>query len=62
MIRLELSNDQAETLAAVLQSELSDLRYEIANTDSLDFRETLKLKKAVLMHVVEQLAASRQSV
>ena len=62
MIRLELSNDQAETLAAVLDSQLSDLRYEIANTDSLDFRETLKLKKAVLMHVVEQLRASRQTV
>ena len=62
MIRLELSNDQAETLAAVLESVLSDLRYEIANTDSLDFRETLKLRKAMLMQVVDQLAAARQTV
>ena len=42
MTHLELSREDAEALAAVIESTLSDLRYEISNTDSLDFRETLK--------------------
>ena len=62
MIRLELSGEDAQTLAAAIESQLSDLRYEISNTDSLDFRETLKKKKAALIRVLEQLTVPRQLV
>jgi hypothetical protein len=61
MVHLELSREDAEALAQVLESELSDLRYEISNTDSLDYREKLKRTKAVLEDVVGQLGAARQT-
>jgi hypothetical protein len=62
MSHLELSREDAETLAAVVESTLSDLRYEISNTDSQDFREKLKKKKATLIRVLDQLTVPRQMV
>ena len=56
MIHLELTKEDAEMLAEVLDSALSDLRYEISNTDSLDYREALKLRKATLTNVLGQLS------
>ena len=55
MIHLELAKEDAETLAEVLESALSDLRYEIANTDTFDYRESLKRRKKALTEVLGQL-------
>lgn len=55
MVHLELTPDEAETLGMVLDSYLSDLRMEIADTDRLEFREMLKERKAVLNKVLEAL-------
>jgi hypothetical protein len=57
MTHLELTKEDAEMLAEVLESALSDLRYEISNTDSFDYREGLKLRKATLMNVLGQLSS-----
>lgn len=57
MTQLDLTNDEKQILIEVLESYLSDLRMEIADTDSMDFREKLKTKKSVLMKVVESLKA-----
>lgn len=54
---LELEPRHRSTLLEVLESYLSDLRYEIANTDSMTFRDGLKEKKAVLMEIVAMLEA-----
>jgi hypothetical protein len=62
MPRLDLSREEAETLAAVLEGELSDLSYEIANTDSFDFRSTLKQKQTTMRNVLESLKAARELV
>jgi hypothetical protein len=48
MIHLDLDDKERQILCETLRSYLSDLRYEIADTDSLDFRERLKDRKAVL--------------
>ena len=56
-MQLELESRHRATLLEVLESYLSDLRYEIANTDSMAFREDLKAKKATLMDIVEKLEA-----
>ncbi len=48
MIQLELKDDEGEALREILRSYLSDLRMEIADTDSKDFRESLKEKEAFL--------------
>ncbi len=55
MINLELTKEEKDILAMVLESYLSDLRMEIADTDSMDFRESLKKRKDVLKKVLETL-------
>ena len=47
------------TARMALESYLSDLRMEIANTDSMDFRGVLKAKKLVLRAIANQLGADR---
>jgi hypothetical protein len=56
MIQLDLDVDEHRHLVEALESYLSDLRMEIADTDSMDFRDGLKSRKAALMKVLEQLA------
>lgn len=55
LVNLELSEDEAVILKESLQSFLSDLRMEIADTDRMEFRDGLKHRKMVLMKVVELL-------
>jgi hypothetical protein len=55
MPQLELSPDDTEMLADVLEDYLGDLRMEIADTDRLSFREGLKKKEAFLKRLLDQL-------
>jgi hypothetical protein len=55
MIRLDLTDDEAERLRALCTETLSDLRMEIVGTDSLDFREGLKKDAAFLRRLLERL-------
>jgi hypothetical protein len=55
MNRIELSDEETTVLAEVLRSEVSDLSMEIADTDSLDFRERLKHKKSLLEGLARRL-------
>lgn len=55
MTTLNLNPEQAETLRETLESYLSDLRLEIADTEKLEFRENLKKKEAILNEILEQL-------
>jgi len=57
MVHLDLTDKETAILDAALESYLSDLRYEIGNTDSLDYRNMLKERKAVLRKVANTLAA-----
>lgn len=54
-VEIHLSEGEARELAGILESYLSDLRMEIADTDSHDFRETLKERKAFLEDLLERL-------
>ena len=58
MLNLELTKEEKDILAMVLESYLSDLRMEIADTDSMDFRESLKKRKDVLNKVLETLKSA----
>jgi hypothetical protein len=60
MVRLDLSEDDSHILLTALESYVSDLRMEIADTDSFDFREGLKDRKEVLNKVIEALRSARQ--
>jgi hypothetical protein len=58
MVRIELSVQEAEELSGILKDYLSDLRMEIVDTESHDFREGLKKRKDLLSRIVDQLKAS----
>lgn len=55
MAKLILDDEEAGMLRDILDGYLSDLRMEIADTDSQDFREILKRRKAFLGRLLEQL-------
>jgi len=54
-ITLDLSESDLENLIEVLNSCISDLSFEIADTDRQDFREKLKHKRTSLSRIQAQL-------
>lgn len=58
MVNLDLTEDEEKVLHTVIDSYLSDLRMEIADTDRKDFREMLKQRKQVLIKVLDSLSRS----
>jgi hypothetical protein len=57
VVHLDFSAEERELLKEMVEVQLSELRMEIAGTDSQDFREGLKKRKAVLLKLQESLAA-----
>jgi len=55
MIQLDLTPEEKSILVAMLEINLSDLRMEISHTDSQDFRDKLRERKAVLNKLLETL-------
>jgi hypothetical protein len=55
MTRLELTSQEATLLAQALETYLSDLRMEIADTDRHEFREELKRQEETLRSLMERL-------
>jgi len=53
---LELTQEQAETLRQVLETYVTNLRMEIADTDRQAFREGLKKKEAMLKELIDRLS------
>ena len=60
MPNLELTEDEIKTLAEILESAVSDLGYEIANTDSMDYRDGLKAKKATAVAILGRLGQTTE--
>jgi len=55
MVQLTLTDTDAATLKKALETYLSDLRMEIADTDTHDFRADLKQEESLSRRLVEQL-------
>ena len=55
MAQITLTHEEAVTLRDVLNSYVSDLRMEVADTDSKPFRENLKREEAMLKKLLQQL-------
>ena len=55
MVRIELTEAQAELLRDVLEIDVSDLGMEIADTDRKDFRDRLKARREMLQAVLAKL-------
>ena len=61
MIHLDLDATERNTLMETLESYLSDLSYEIADTDSYDYREQLKAKRGVLNKILQAVKQAHES-
>ncbi|HEY3230526.1 MAG TPA: hypothetical protein VGJ87_14985 [Roseiflexaceae bacterium] len=55
MVKIELAPEEAEELRFILDSYLSDLRMEISQTDSREFRENLKRREVFVKQLLRQL-------
>jgi hypothetical protein len=58
-MQLSLTQEETAMLAEILASYRSDLRMEIADTESMEFREQLKQREAFLDKVLIQLQEAR---
>ena len=56
MHHLQLDEDTRNTLAETIECAIGELRMEIADTDSYDFRQILKGREATLKRVLADLA------
>lgn len=55
MLQLELTSDERQILVDALETYVSDLRMEIADTEKHDVRNDLKRRKEVLRQVLNTL-------
>jgi hypothetical protein len=58
MAAVEFSDEEKDVLVKVLEEDVSELRYEIANTDSFDYRQGLKHKEEVMRTILDRLRGS----
>lgn len=56
-MELKLQPEEVDVLRRVLESYLSDLRMEIANTDRQAWREPLKHDEAIITTILARLQA-----
>lgn len=55
MPNLELTSDEALLLKEILQSDLGDLRMEIADTDLQSFRDKLRSNEELIKRIIDRL-------
>jgi hypothetical protein len=55
MVRLELSDDVANELEALLERLSHEMEREIAGTDSREFRQDLKKREGIVKDVLDKL-------
>ena len=55
MAQITLTQEEAAALSGALSSDVSDIRMEIANTDSWQWRQDLKGEAVLLKKLLEQL-------
>lgn len=60
-MQLDLNADECRDLVDTLDNVLSDLSYEIADTDSYDYRTGLKSRRDRLKAVRDRLAAELEA-
>lgn len=60
-MRFDLTNEEAQLLHRVLSGYLSDLRMEVAGTDSPSFRQGLKDEEIVIKKLISGLEAGLQA-
>ena len=62
MTDLELTPEELKVLEETLERSVSDLSMELGHTDSRDFKEKLKGRKAVLDRLLDKVHGSAMPV
>jgi hypothetical protein len=62
MITIQISAEANRLLIQLLETCISDLRMEITQTDSLDYKEMLKGNKALLIKILDAAREAEPSV
>ncbi len=60
MTPLSLDDDERDVLMQVLETEISDLRMEIMDTDTVAYKETLKNRERILKRILTALQQANQ--
>jgi chromosome segregation ATPase len=55
MLIVSLTAEEAQILIESLESHITELSHEIADTDSKDYREKLKHKKSTLNKILQEI-------
>jgi hypothetical protein len=58
-IQINLSEEDLKKVIRALERYTSDLSSEIADTDSMEFREDLKNERASIKRAIDQLKANK---
>ncbi len=61
-MHVELQPEEAELLKRVLEGYLSDLRYEIVDTDNASYRADLRSEKEMLEAIVSRIPGLQEGV
>ena len=61
MAQLTLNNEETLKLKKILESYLSDLRMEVADTDRKEYRDELKVEEAFLKDMIDKLSEQQGS-
>lgn len=61
MAQLTLNNEETLKLKKILESYLSDLRMEVADTDRKEYRDELKVEEAFLKDMINKLSEQQGS-
>jgi len=62
MIRLELTEQEREVLVAMSETCVFNLRKEMSDTESPDYRGLLNARKEILEHILEQLDTEEKTL
>ena len=61
MAQITLNNEETLKLKGILESYLSDLRMEVADTDRKGYRDELKEEEVFLKDLIERLSEQQGS-
>ena len=61
MAQITLNNDETLMLKGILESYLSDLRMEVADTDRREYRDELKVEEVFLKDLIGRLTGQQGS-
>jgi hypothetical protein len=62
MVIIELTEKEREALVVATESYVLNLRKEISDTESPDYRELLTVRKEILDHLLEYLDIEERSL